>query len=87
MSVTVELFGIPHRRAGVAATTAEGSRLGDVLADLARRFPDLAASCLDCGRLRPGYLASLNGGRFVTDPDTAVDPGDCLLILSADAGG
>ena len=87
MNVTVELFGIPRARAGVATTTATGASLGDVLADLARRFPDLAETCIDDRRLKPGTMASLAGDRFVTDPDTRLEEGACLLILSADAGG
>jgi hypothetical protein len=87
MGIRIELFGVPRQRAGVAETTAEGSRLDDVLADLALRFPDLAKTCFDAGRLRAGYLASIDGERFVTDPATAVGPGDALLILSADSGG
>ncbi len=87
MNITVELFGIPRARAGVARTEAHGPRLADVLADLARRFPPLAAECFADGRLRTGYLANLNGQRFVADPSTMLRPGDSLLILSADAGG
>jgi sulfur-carrier protein len=89
MSITVELFGIPRQRAGVAKTDATGARLGEVVADLARRFPRLAEECFreDRGGLKPGTLANLNGERFVTDPATVLAPGDALLILSADAGG
>jgi molybdopterin converting factor small subunit len=87
MSVTVELFGIPRQRAGVAMTEAEGSRLDEVLLDLARRFPRLADECIADGRLQSGTMANLNGQRFVADPATVLKPGDSLLILSADAGG
>lgn len=88
MSITVELFGIPRQRAGVAKTAAAGTRLDEVVADLAGRFPQLAEECFAGGRgLKPGTLANLNGERFVTDPATPLRPGDALLILSADAGG
>lgn len=87
MNVTVEFYGIPRQRAGVEAAPAQGRLLGDVLCDLAARFPRLAETCLDGGRLRAGYVANLNGRRFVTDPQTALAAGDRLLILSADAGG
>ena len=86
-SVRVELLGVPRARAGVAETMAEGSQLGEVLADLARRFPKLAETCFSHGRLQAGYLASVNGSRFVRDPGTPLRPGDIVLILSADAGG
>ena len=87
MLIRVELFGIPRERAGTAITEAQGTRLDEVLSDLARRFPRLAEACFLDGRLQPGYLANLNGQRFVSDPSTALVAGDSLLILSADAGG
>ena len=87
MSITVELFGIPRQRAGVATAEAEGARLDEVVADLARRFPRLAEECFSGGRLKVGTLVNLNGQRFVSDPATALQPGDAILILSADAGG
>ncbi len=74
-------------RAGVATTTAAGDCLGDVLADLAARFPDLATTCIDGRQLRPGFTANLDGQRFITDPDTRLEDGDRLLLLSLDAGG
>ena len=85
--IRVELFGIPRQRAGVGETTAEGSNLGELLADLGRRHPDLAATCLDGNRLRPGFVANLGGERFVSDPKTEVRAHDTVMILSADAGG
>jgi len=83
----VELFGIPRHRAGVARLELEARRLDDVLLELVRRYPRLADECIAAGRLQQGYLANLNGRRFVTDPATPLAPGDALLILSADAGG
>jgi len=87
MSITVELFGIPRQRAGVAKTHAEGTRLDEVLNDLERRFPRLAEECIARGLLQAGTLANLNGQKFVSDPATALTSGDSLLVLSADAGG
>ena len=87
VTVTVELFGIPRARAGLAQTTAIGKSLGEVLSDLAARFPAFAESCVDECRLRPGFMASLGGDRFVTDPQTPLGDGESLLILSMDAGG
>ena len=87
MVVQVELFGIPRARAGVEKTTASGSSLGDVLEDLANRFPALAETCIDFRNLRSGYTANLSGQQFVTDPDTPLNDGDTLLLLNIDAGG
>lgn len=87
MLVTVELFGIPRARAGVAHVTVEGTTLGDVFANLAERFPALGVSCISGRELRPGYTANLRGEQFVTDPDTVLQAGDSVLLLSLDAGG
>jgi molybdopterin converting factor small subunit len=87
MTITVEFFGIPRARAGTAATTAQGRCLGEVLSDLAGRFPEFARDCLDGNRLRPGFTANLRGERFVTDPQTPLAEGDTVLLLSVDAGG
>ena len=87
MTINIEMFGIPRARAGVATTTAVGNCLGDVLADLASRFPELAEACIDGRVLRPGFTANLDGQRFVTDPETRLADGDRLMLLSLDAGG
>ena len=87
MPIEVEFFGIPRQRAGVERTSAEAVRLGDVLVDLEQRFPGLAESCLRNGQLQKGVVVNLRGERFVSDPDTELNDGDAILILSADAGG
>ena len=87
MQVAVELFGIPRARAGIAQTLAVGSNLGDVLADLGSRFPELAETCIDGRTLRAGYIANLGAEQFVTAPETPLSEGDTLLLLSLDAGG
>jgi molybdopterin converting factor small subunit len=87
MRVAVELFGIPRARAGLSRTTAVGSNLGDVLADLARQFPSLAESCIDGRSLRPGFTVNLSAERFVTNPETPLREDDTVLLLSLDAGG
>ena len=87
MQVAVELFGIPRARAGAAQTTSGGHCLGDVLADLAQRFPALAEACIEGRRLRPGFTANLGGERFVTAPETPLHDGDTVMLLSVDAGG
>jgi molybdopterin converting factor small subunit len=87
MQIAVELFGIPRARAGVAQTLASGSNLGDVLADLASRFPSLAESCIDGRSLRTGFIVNLDAERFVSAPDTPLREGETVLLLSLDAGG
>ena len=91
MAIRVELYGIPRQRAGtellhVAAESA-GISLAQILTDLENQAPELAAACFQQGTLRNGYLASIDGKTFVTDPQTVVLPGQSLLLFSADAGG
>jgi molybdopterin converting factor small subunit len=87
MQIAVELFGIPRARAGVAKTSAIGRNLGDVLADLAQKFPSLADTCIDGRSLRPGFVVNLSTNRFVTAPETPVTENDTVLLMSLDAGG
>jgi molybdopterin converting factor small subunit len=87
MRVAVELFGIPRARAGLGQTFAEGNSVGDVLADLAGKFPMLAEACIDGRSLRPGFVVNLGAERFVTAPETPLREGDTVLLLSMDAGG
>ncbi|MHB8897116.1 MAG: MoaD/ThiS family protein [Thermoguttaceae bacterium] len=91
MKIVVELFDIPRRRvgAGCVGLEIEGDvvTLADVLRTLAERFPALAATCFEGQRLRPGYLCSVGGKRFVVDPKARLYDGDELLLMSAEAGG
>ncbi len=91
MSIRIEFYGIPRQRAKTAETVIQPCRaeirLGDVLKQLAARFPGLAETCIDQDRLRRGFTINIAGQRFVTDPETRVSAGETLLLMSADAGG
>lgn len=87
MPIVVEFFGIPRARTGVERTTAHGSSLGDVLEDVAIRFPTFAEACLQGRAFRPGFTANLKGERFTTNPETELHDGDVIYVLSLDAGG
>lgn len=87
MNVTVEFYGIPRARSGTATWQTRAATLGELLRAVGERFPQLEGECLLRGRLASGYTANLNGDRFVTDPETPLQPGDSVLLLSADAGG
>ena len=82
----VELLGIPRERAGVAELELQAETLGQLISTLAARFPGfrdvVAGECLTSS-----FVANLNGDRFVRDPRTRLRDDDCILILSADAGG
>jgi molybdopterin converting factor small subunit len=82
----VEFFGVSRERAGVAERHVDARTLGELLTVLAADHPPLA-ELLPGNRLHPALAANLNGDRFVRDPRTPLGEHDCVLILSADAGG
>jgi molybdopterin converting factor small subunit len=82
----VEFLGVPRERAGVAELEVQADTLGQLLMALADRFPPLG-ELINADRLRPSFVANLNGDQFVSDPLTRLNDGDSVLILSADAGG
>ena len=82
----VEFLGIPRQRAGVTDVEIDAETLGDVLHELAARFPELH-DVVGNGQLHPSVVANLNGDEFVSDPDRKLAAHDHLLILSADVGG
>jgi molybdopterin converting factor small subunit len=85
--VTIELYGVPRLRAGTALVLVEAVTLADALDQLARACPSLAGAVVANGRILPAYRLSLNGERFISDPETPLASGDVLLLLSADVGG
>jgi len=82
----VEFLGIPRQRAGIPEIEIQAETLGQLLGGLAARIPSLG-DLIDGNRLQPSFAANLNGDRFVSDPETTLRQDDCVLILSADAGG
>jgi molybdopterin converting factor small subunit len=86
-AVTVELYGLPRARAGRKELVVPARTAGEALTALVEACPGLAGLCRSDGRLDPHYLLSLDGQHFVTDLGQALQPGDRLVLLSADAGG
>jgi molybdopterin converting factor small subunit len=85
--VVIEFYGIPRLRAGTNRLRLEASSVGQALRELAQVCPALAGSVLGDGGVQQAYRLSLNGQRFVSDPQTPLTEGDVLLLLSADVGG
>ena len=90
MAIRVEFFGIARQRAGIgeiSITPPQGHwALGNVLERVAGEIPQLRG-LIEGGRLDASLAANLDGDRFVNDPETEILDGQCLLVLSADAGG
>lgn len=82
----VEFFGVPRERAGMSGLEVQADTLGQLLGTLAARIPSFN-EFIGAERLHPAFVANLNGDRFVSDPGTLLGKDDCVLILSADAGG
>jgi molybdopterin converting factor small subunit len=85
--VRIELYGLARHRADVAAIDVEAANLGTALAGLAAACPRLVPEVVDGTALSAGYLASLNGERFIADACHPLAAGDTLIILGAEAGG
>ena len=82
----VEFLGVPRQRAGISELEVQADTLGQLLGTLAARIPSLS-DLIAADRLHSSFVANLNGDRFVSDPGTPLGENDCVLILSADAGG
>ena len=85
--ITVELFGVPRLRAGVAQVVLQAETLAGALRALGQICPSLVGTVLVEGRVHPAYKLSRNGDVFIDDPRTPLIDGDALLLLSADVGG
>lgn len=85
--IAIEFFGVPRLRAGTGLLHLEASTVGQALLELGRLCPALENSILRPELLHAVYKLSLNGERFVSDPETPLADGDVLLLLSADVGG
>jgi molybdopterin converting factor small subunit len=85
--VTVEFFGVPRQRAGRPELAVAARSVGELLKAVELACPGLAGLRRPDGRLSGHYLLSIDGRRFVSDIGQALQPGDRVLLLSADAGG
>ena len=83
----IELYGIARARAGQEAVDVSAQSLGEAMHALADACPGLVPEVVADGRLTNGYLASLNGERFLSDEAAPLGESDTLLILGAQAGG
>ena len=89
---TAELFGVAQMVAGtreVALDVPPPGTFGQAVRALADALPPLVGRVIRTDRagLVDGYACSVNGLRFIHSPQEIVQPGDALMILSADAGG
>ena len=92
LECTVELFGVAKlvaRTSEVSLSLPAGATFADAFAALAEKLPALVGHVISSDRTRlvDGYACNVNGLAFVRSPAASVNPGDRIVILSADAGG
>ena len=86
-SVSVEFLGIVKRYAGVGHVELTADTLAELIVACLARFPELNRIADETGRLRRGYVASIDGLNFTRKPETPLHDHATVLILSADVGG
>jgi cysteine synthase/molybdopterin converting factor small subunit len=74
---------------GARQVEADGGTVGELLEDLAARYPALGAQLLENGGVAPFVNVYLGGEdvRTLDGLDTTVEPGQTLILLPAMAGG
>jgi molybdopterin converting factor small subunit len=87
MNVVFELYGPARLRAGQTQIPVVAETVGEALCNLATACPPLAGHVIEQGRLSRHYRLSLNGRRFISDPEHPLTDADHLILLSAEAGG
>jgi molybdopterin converting factor small subunit len=85
--VTVEFYGVPRQRAGRAELAVAARSVAELLAAVERACPGLVGLRRSDGQLAGHYLLSIDGRQFTSDLEQELQPGDRVLLLSADAGG
>ena len=85
--VTIELYGVPRLRAGLATVAVPAENVGEALAAPACACPALEGTVVLGTRLHAAYHLSLNGERFISEPSVFLSDGDVLILLSTDVGG
>jgi molybdopterin-guanine dinucleotide biosynthesis protein A len=92
IACTIELFGVARLVTNTNEISLDVPReatYSQLFAALADRLPALVGRVItpDRTRLVDGYACNVNGRDFVRAPETRVNDGDNIAILSADAGG
>jgi molybdopterin converting factor small subunit len=85
--VTVEFYGVPRRRAGLATLRVEAATVAEALRQVEAACPELRLFVPPDAGLDKHYTVSLNGNTFLTDLRHELRNEDHLLLLSKDAGG
>jgi MoaD family protein len=82
----VKLFANLRKVAGTKELSIAGASAGEVVFELIKRYPALAAHLLENGQIRPHVIITING-HPVTDMDMPVTEQDQIAIFPPIAGG
>ncbi len=90
--IRVELFGLTRLRSGLREVDLDLPSVvsrREVIGALAQACPALVGNGLreDLTDLEEGYLFNRNGTAFLGSEEIDLRSGDCLLLLSGQAGG
>ena len=85
--VRIELYEMARLLAGVETLEVEAHTLGEALAAVRAQHPALDPQVIVGERLAPHWRVSRNGGPWIEAPETPLEPGDTLVLVSALAGG
>ncbi len=85
--VRIELFGVPQLKAQRNAVEVDAQTLGGAMRALGATCPALLGTVVRNGTLGEEYVIALNGRNVTLDPNTVLNEGDVLVLLSAQAGG
>jgi molybdopterin synthase sulfur carrier subunit len=89
MAVEVRVTAVLQRLVGQKSVQAEGATIGELLADLDRRYPGFKNQIMQDGQLHRFVNIYLNDEdiRYLDQLDTPLKDGDVVAILPALAGG
>jgi molybdopterin-guanine dinucleotide biosynthesis protein A len=92
MTCTVELFGVARLLAKIpkiTLTLPQDATAADLFSAMAAKLPVLVGKVIkpDAKGLISGHACNLNGRDFMRDASFKIHAGDCVFIISADAGG
>lgn len=89
MAVEVHVTAVLQRLVGQKSIQAEGATIGELLADLDRRYPGFKNQIMQDGQLHRFVNIYLNDEdiRYLDQLDTPLKDGDVVAILPALAGG
>jgi hypothetical protein len=90
--ITVELLGSARRLAGtklIEMSLDEQATHRDVLRRLTELYPPLGGAIIDTQtfELMPAFMLNLNGRKVISDLNTPLESGECLVLMFIESGG